>query len=346
MEKENNEKLDFSQDNTNYYCSTKEENINNQSNKKIEILNILDAQKKYDWVKNYINTLVKRSDDEIKKENIKAGYFIRVPKNVKIEESIKTCFLVEDKKEQRVHNLIILEENSQLHILNGCIAQRKSKFNSHFGITEIFVGKNSNLSYTMIHDWEEETQVFPRTAVKVNQGGNFISNYVCLKPVKYIKSNPLVEVFKNGKAQLNSIVYSYENSVQDLGGKIILKGENSNAMITSRVISKGGVVNSPNEIKIDSKNSKGFMECHGLLLNNLGNITAIPKISNCEPSSTLSHEASVGDINEESILYLMSRGYDREESKQLIINGFLDKKINGIPNSIQRLINYLIKKVN
>jgi len=113
------------------------------------------------------------------------GYFIYVEKGAKAVLPLQACFLVRANQTiQKVHNLIILEEGSELHIINGCMSSDLSEDSKHYGITEIFLDKGSSLSYTMIHDWNEKTEVFPKSAIYVGENATFISNYIAFKEAK------------------------------------------------------------------------------------------------------------------------------------------------------------------
>ncbi len=298
------------------------------------------AAEKLDGVKEKLWSIIEPNKDEYTRKAAGAplkGYFIHVEKGKKIEKPLQACFFIATARLfQSVHNLIVVEDGAQLHIINGCATASYVNAGMHIGITEIFVGKNAFLSYTMIHDWAEEVEVRPRTAVIVDEGGKFISNYITIKKSKITQTYPIAYIEKGASAQFASLIYAPENSLYDVGAKIVLNGEGSSGEIISRAISGGGKIFSKGHLIGNAKGIKAHMSCDGLLLSDKGSITAIPELEANYPDVNMSHEAAVGKIAEEELEYLMARGFSPEEAKSLIIKGFLDPKILGLPSALEK----------
>lgn len=319
--------------------------------KGVELLAISKAIEKYpEIVEKYLWKLVDKNKDDFTKEaseNKIAGYFIRVHKGHKAVLPLQACFFIKAERfKQMVHNLIIMEEDTSLNIINGCATAEYVNSGLHVGVTEIFLEKNSYLSYTMIHDWSEDVEVRPRTGVKVEDNSTFISNYISIKKSKITQSYPTCKlVGKNSKAVFNSLIYAPKNSTYDIGAKVLLEGENSRAEVVSRTISGGGNVIARGELVGLRKDIKAHLECDGMLLNDEGEIRAIPILTAKHPDVDMSHEASVGKIAEEEIFYLTSRGISEDQAVSLIVKGFLDTKILGLPkyleNEVQKTIDLL-----
>ena len=140
---------------------------------------------------------------------------------------------------------------------------------------------------------------------------------------------------KDSRVSFNSLIYAPYNSMYDVGAKVILEGKGSKAEIISRTISGGGKVYARGELVGKRKDIKAHLECSGMLLNDRGQIVAIPILEACHPEVDMSHEASVGKIAEEEIYYLMSRGISEEKAISLIVRGFLDTKILGLPRYLE-----------
>ena len=307
------------------------------------------AVEKIKGLKEKLWSLVNPEKDEYTKKAYEAplkGYFIHVQKDKKVEKPIQACFFIATSRlVQSVHNIIVLEDGAELHIINGCATASYVNMGMHIGITEIFVGKDAFLSYTMIHDWSEQVEVRPRTAVFVDEGGKFVSNYITIRKSKITQSYPEAFVMKNGAAQFTSLVFAPENSIYDLGARIHLNGENASGEIISRVISGGGKIYSKGHLIGNKKGIKAHMSCDGLLLSEKGSIIAIPELEANYPDVNMSHEAAVGKIAEEEIEYLMSRGFSPEEAKSLIIKGFLDPKILGLPPALEQEVEKTINMI-
>jgi len=182
----------------------------------------------------------------------------------------------------------------------------------------------------MIHDWGENVCVRPRTAVHVEEGGVFISNYISLKPVGSLESNPVTYLEKDATARFNSILVAGKGSYMDVGSVVELKAPGARAEIISRAIAAGGTIISRGHLKSLVPGVKGHLECKGLILKD-GLLHAIPELSGHTPGVELSHEAAVGKIDKREIEYLMARGLDEDEAVSTIVRGFLNVDIEGLP---------------
>jgi Fe-S cluster assembly scaffold protein SufB len=309
----------------------------------IEVMSIKEAIEKYDWVKDYMWKIVSRDKDEYTKiaaEDFN-GYFIRALPDCKIDIPVEACLYLKRVKAQKVYNLVVAEEGSELNIISGCTSH-PSSVGMHIGVSEFFVKKGAKLTFTMIHNWQPDIEVRPRSGAVVEEDGILVSNYVLLSPVKYIESYPVAYLRKNAKAVFTSLVIAHDNSVIELGNKAIL-GEKSSADIISRAICKGGRVVSKGYIRGEGRGCKGHLECRGLMLSEKGSILAVPELEAMNPEVDLSHEAAVGRIAEEEIFYLMARGLTRDEATSAIIRGFLDVEIKGLPEFLKREIDKAIE---
>jgi len=317
----------------------------------LEILDIKQAMAKYDWVKDYFWKAVDKNKDEFTKlvdKELDGGYFIRVKKGTTVTFPIQTCMVIRgDNYKQRVHNVIIIEEGAKANILSGCFVHPNVKTSEHIGISEFYVKKNAYLNFTMVHNWTEKTFVRPRSAAIVEDGGNFISNYIILSGVDDLQMYPATKLLGvNSKCTLTSLMYGQGKSKIDVGGRIEAIGEGSRGEVISRAIATDSAeINARGMIIGDNKDSKLHLECQGLLLSENALIKAIPELIAKKEGTDMSHEAAVGKIAEDEIIYLMTRGLSREEATSIIVRGFLDIKILGLPKDFTDKIRPLIDKV-
>jgi len=198
------------------------------------------------------------------------------------------------------------------------------------------VKKNARVIFTMIHNWDETAVVRPRTAVRVEKGGRFTSNYICLRPVGDIQMNPVCELKGNSsRADFNSYIYAHPGSKLDLGGKIILNGEDSRGEIIYRSVNNQGTIYNRGNLVGAAKGIKAHLDCRGLIIKEGGIILAIPELEARAADIEMTHEAAIGRVDEEQIEYLRSRGMTQEEAVELIIKGFLDTKGANIPAAVK-----------
>ena len=197
-------------------------------------------------------------------------------------------------------------------------------------------------AFTMIHTWGEDIDVYPRSAANVEENGVFLSNYVCMKPVHKVQMYPTANLIgENSVARFSSVVIAMPGSTLDFGSRAILGAKGASAELVTRAITKGGTIISRGHILGKTEGTKGHLECKGLILKD-GTIYAIPEIEGNVVGTELSHEAAVGKIARDEIEYLMSRGLDEESATATIIRGFLDVKIAGLPDALQKQIDAAI----
>ena len=313
----------------------------------VEIMSIKAAMEKYDWVEEYFWKAVKRDQDEYTKEADSEdvnGYFIRALPGAKVEFPVEACLYLKTRgHRQRVHNIIIAEESSELNVISGCTSHPGTFAGLHIGISEFFVKKNAKLTFTMIHSWESNIEVRPRSAAIVEENGMFVSNYILMNPVKLVQMYPTAYLNgKNSQAIFSSVIVGLEGANIDVGSRAVLNAENSKAEIISRSISRGGRIIARGHLVGNKRNVKGHLECRGLILSDEGSIEAVPIIEANHPEVDLSHEAAIGKIAEEEIFYLMSRGLSRDEAISAIVRGFMEIEVRGIPEVLKREIDKAI----
>lgn len=184
--------------------------------------------------------------------------------------------------------------------------------------------------------------VRPRSVIRVDEGGLYLNNYICMKPVKSIQMYP--SVYLNGKdavARLYSIIVGSPNSEYDVGGRVYLKAPGTRAEIIARTISNGGTIISRGDLVGEVAGIKAHLECRGLLLNG-GVIHAIPELRGYVDGVEMSHEAAVGKIAQEEINYLMSRGLSADEATATIVRGFLNVDMPELPGQLRAEIDKAI----
>ena len=311
----------------------------------IDILSTEEALKKYPGFKKYYGETFRLLNKEYPQDT-EGGYFIRVKKGTNVTLPIQAClFLKAQGFKQKVHNIIIVEEGARVYLITGCSASKAAGEGFHLGISEFFIEKGGYLNFTMIHCGKEDVSVKPMSIALLEDGATFVSNYVCLRPVKEIVMYPTAILSgANSRASFNSLILSHVGSFQDIGSRVILKGKNTQAEIVSRAVSLGGKVIARGHLKSESKETKAHLECRGLVLSEKGIIHAIPELETDFRDVDLSHEAAIGKISKEEIEYLSSRGFSKEQAQSIIVRGFMDVDILGLPGILKKEIKALEDK--
>ncbi|MHB9072151.1 MAG: SufB/SufD family protein [Desulfobaccales bacterium] len=316
----------------------------------VEVLPITEAVSRHDWVKNLLWGLVAVDADKYTAETeleLDNGYFIRALEGQKIVQPVESCLYIRtDRFAQHVHNLVVVEEGAELHIITGCATHPGVRSGLHIGVSEFYVKKGGQLTFTMIHNWGEDVHVRPRTAVMVEEGGRYISNYILLRPVKSVQMYPTVTL--NGKGamtRLQSILIAHPGCELDVGGRVILKAPHTRAEVIARTLAIGGYSMARGHLVGMVPDIKAHLECRGLIIGS-GVVHAIPELEGRVAGVEMSHEAAVGKIAAEEVEYLMARGLDEEEAVSTIVRGFLNVKIEGLPSALEDELEHAIQETN
>jgi len=200
----------------------------------------------------------------------------------------------------------------------------------------------------MIHSWGKAVHVRPRTVAHVEENGVFISHYINTSPVSSLQTNPVVYLKGEGsRAYLSSIIIGKGSSRIDAGGTLELAAPACSGEIVSRTI---GFDNSVNVVRArvtgKAPGTKGHVECRGLLLSNESRIDAIPELEANMQDVQLTHEAAIGRIAEEELLYLVARGFTEEEARSIIVRGFLSIELTGLPENLVKYLESILDRLS
>jgi uncharacterized protein len=323
--------------------------VNEAYEGKLELMDVKAALQKYSWLNDYMWKIVSKDKDEFTKkvaEDYSGGYFMRILPGTEITFPLQSCLMITQRNlEQRVHNIIIAEEGSNAHIITSCIQHSNVPNASHLGISEIYVKKNAMLNFTMIHQWSESTLVRPRSAAEIGDNATFVSNYVCMRPVRDVQMYPVAYCKgADSRVSFNSILYGQKNSLLDIGSKAVLSGKGSKAEMVSRAIAReGSKMIIRGMIDGDNSDCKGHLECRGLLMDDKSLMQSIPELIARKKGVEITHEAAVGKISEKEIVYLMTRKLSRDQAVSLIIRGFMDVSILGLPEALNAEIKSIVE---
>lgn len=310
-----------------------------------------DALKNHpDIFKKYFNHLVKYDENKYTALNgavWSGGTFIYVPPHVTIDRPLQSYFRLNTKNMgQFERTLIIVDDDSHVHYMEGCTAVYHTTDSLHAAVVEIYVGKNSSCRYTTIQNWANNIyNLVTKRAIVDDSGvmewidGNIGSKTNMKYPTCILKG-------KGSRGDCISIAVAGKDQYQDAGAKMIHLAPNTTSKIISKSIATGGgVSNYRGTVRInkDAINSKSIIKCDTIILDNISKSDTIPKNIVENSSSYLEHEATVSKLDEEKLFYLMSRGLDEERAKELLIIGFIDEFRENLPMEYAVELNALLK---
>ena len=298
----------------------------------------------------YFATVVPPADNKFAAMNSavwSGGSFVYIPPGVELETPLQAYFRVnQEQMGQFERTLIIADEGSRAHYIEGCTAPVYSTESFHSGVIEIVVKPGAHFRYTTIQNWSNNMYnlVTQRSLVHENAtmewlDGNLGSKLTMKYPSCYLLG-------ERAHGSILSIAYAGNGQHQDTGGKVVHAAPRTSSSIVSKSISKGsGRASYRGLCKVyeGSTDAKSNVECDALLIDEAARTDTYPYIEIDENQSTVGHEARVSKVGEEQIFYLMSRGMSEEEAMALIVRGFIEPIARQLPLEYAVELNRLIE---
>ncbi len=275
------------------------------------------------------------------------GSFIYVPKGVHIELPLQAYFRINaENMGQFERTLIIADEGSSVHYVEGCTAPTYSTDSLHSAVVEIIVKKNARVQYTTIQNWSHNVyNLVTKRAYAYENAEMFWLD--CNIGSKVTMKYPAVFLMAPGaKGEIQSLAFSNKGQHQDAGGKIVHAAPNTSSKIVSKSISKGGGRGTYRGLLKVNKGAHGIkshVSCDALLLDDKSRSDTYPVMKVEEDDVAIAHEATVSKIGEEQLFYLMTRGLTEEEAASAIVNGFAKPIIKQLPMEYAIELNRLIE---
>ena len=320
--------------------------------KNVIFTSIEEGLKKYpDIARKYFGKIVSNADNKYASLNssvFSGGSFIYIPPNTTLDRPLQSYFRINSRNMgQFERTLIIVDDNSHLHYVEGCTAPTYSDSSLHAAVVEIYVGKNSSCRYSTIQNWAPNVYnlVTKRALVDENGvmewiDGNIGSRLTMKYPCCVLKGD-------NSKGTCITISVASKTQEQDSGARMIHLGKNTTSNIISKSIAQsGGNSTYRGKVRITkgATGSSAMVKCDTLILDSISKSDTIP-VNICEnESSNIEHEATVSKISEDNLYYMMSRGISEERATELIVLGFLDKFRQELPMEYAVELNQLIKR--
>lgn len=300
--------------------------------------------------KEYFNNLVKYNENKYTALNgavWSGGTFIYVPPHTKLNRPLQSYFRINTKNMgQFERTIIVVDEDSELHYMEGCTAPTYTSDSLHAAVVEIYVKKNAKCRYTTIQNWSTDVYnlVTKRAIVEENGLMEWVDGNIGSKANMKYPSCILAGPYAKGNTI--SIAVASKNQFQDTGAKMIHLAPHTESSIISKSISaNGGIANYRGTVNITSKApySKATVKCDTIIIDDKSKSDTIPKNKVDNDTSILNHEATVSKISREKLFYLMSRGITMEKAKELLIMGFIDKFREELPMEYAVELNALLK---
>ena len=275
------------------------------------------------------------------------GLFIYVPRGVSVEFPLQSYYRFNAPGAgQFEHTLIIVDDDADLHFIEGCSAPKYNVANLHAGCVEIYVGKNAHVKYSTVENWSKNMFNLNTKRAIVAEGGkiewitgSFGSHVSMLYPCAILDGN-------GASMEYTGVSFAGQKQILDTGVKVEHRAANTRSIINAKSISKDGGINTfRNVVKIttDAKKSRSFTDCQSLMLDSLSKSETIPFFDIQTDNAEVAHEANIGKISTQEIEFLMSRGLQEDVARSLIVRGFANDVSKELPFEYAAEMNNLIK---
>jgi len=297
----------------------------------------------------YFGTVIPANDNKFAALNSavwSGGSFVYVPKGVRVDIPLQAYFRINsDNMGQFERTLIIAEEGSYVHYIEGCTAPTYSSDSLHSAVVEIIAHKDAHVRYTTIQNWSNNVYNLVTKRAVAYEGarvewidGNLGSKVTMKYPAIYLMG-------EHAHGEVLSAAFAGEGQHQDAGSKCIHVASNTTSNVVSRSISKGGGRTSyRGHIKVHEKATgvRSSVRCDALLLDEESQSDTYPYMDIDSPDVSIGHEATVSKIGDEQIFYLMSRGLSESDATALIVNGFFEPFVKELPMEYAVELNRLL----
>ena len=301
-------------------------------------------------VREYFGTVIPAGDNKFAALNTavwSGGSFIYVPKGVHVEIPLQAYFRINtENMGQFERTLIIADEGSYVHYVEGCTAPIYSTDSLHAAIVEIVVKKNARVRYTTIQNWSNNVYNLVTQRATCAEGATMEwvdGNIGSKRNMKY----PAVFLMgPHARGEALSIAFAGEGQHQDTGAKMIHMAPHTSSHIVSKSISRGGGRSGYRglvQIMKNARHSKSNVLCDALLVDEISRSDTYPYVDVRTDDVEMGHEATVSKVSADQLFYLMQRGLSETEAMATIVRGFVEPIARELPMEYALELNRLIE---
>ena len=295
-------------------------------------------QKHPEIFREYFGKLVKPENNKFAALNSavwSGGSFLYVPKNTRVELPLQAYFQIgRINLGQFERTLIIAEEGSYVHYIEGCTAPTYSRNVLHAGVVEVFVKPGASVRYTTIQNWSKNVYNLVTKKSRVEERGKMVWVDGNLGSKVTMKYPSCYLVGEGAHGEMLSIAYTREGQKISAGARMIhVAPQTTSKVISKSIAEQDGNTTYRGHLKIEkgAKNSRAFIKCDSLILDSRASSNSYPKIEVLESSANVEHEASASKMEEGKLWYLQTRGFTQTEARDLLIKGFMEPVMQQIP---------------
>lgn len=314
----------------------------------VEVMQLQDAVITYPWLQDLMFSLIDPTSNAVLRHAFEntlrpLGTFTWVHDGAVIDKPLQSFSVMTVPHERQfVHDITIIGEGAVVDSLSGAAVTEKLTHGTHVSASETFIGKNARVRSLAVERWGKQMQVHSYAATKLEEGAVNSAVNVAVSGVRSNTSQTKTIVGDNAIDSTHDIVFASAGTHREMNTEVTLQGENSRSEQVARMVSEGGEIINNSTLIGEGVGCSGFLECDGLMVSPQGFIDSVPALKARTDQAKLSHEASVGMIDEEKLNYLMATGLDEDSARNLIVQGFLNLEEQALPAALKETVEGLI----
>ncbi|MHA3790605.1 SufD family Fe-S cluster assembly protein [Sphingomonas sp. YL-JM2C] len=307
----------------------------------VEILPLAEALRRYDWVQDIMFGLIDPDEDEhiaelAESRHAPVGHFVRVLEGAKVRLPIQLFTLLEAPQGRQFHhNITVIEKDAEVEMISGSAVPRSVHAGHHVSLSETYLAEGAVCRSVSIEQWASNMEVHSYARSFLDRNAHATDSVIQLAPVSRHVSQSRRYLEEGATGNDQTIIYAPSGTTRIMDSETLLKGQGARAESITRMVTAGGVISNRSTLVGDAAGTSGFLGCNGLKLTDEGEIFSVPALRALNAQAQLSHEASIGMIDQDRLSYLMASGMSEDQARDLIIQGFLNLDEQKIPETVR-----------
>ncbi|WP_454887569.1 SufD family Fe-S cluster assembly protein [Sphingomonas oryzagri] len=307
----------------------------------VEILPLAEALGRYDWVQDLMFGLIDPEEDEhvaavAESRAAPVGHFVRIHEGARVRLPVQLFTLLEAPQgRQYHHNITVIERGAEVEMVSGSSVPGSVHAGHHVSLSETWLREGAVCRSVAIEHWAAGMEVHSYARTRLERNAHSTDSVIQLAPIRHHCSQSRKLVAEGATANDQSIIYAPAGTTRIMDSETRLQGAGASSESITRMVTAGGVITNRATLVGEAAGARGFLGCNGLKLNDDGEIFSVPALRALSAWAQLSHEASIGMIDEEKLSYLMASGLSEDAARDVIIQGFLSLDEQTIPEAVR-----------
>lgn len=314
----------------------------------VEILPLAEALTRYEWVQDLMFGLIDPEENEhvfgaAESRHAPIGHFVRVHEGAKVRLPVQLFTLLEAPQGRQFHhNITVIEKDAEVEMISGSSVPRSVHAGHHVSLSESYLREGAVCRSVSIEHWAAGMEVHSYARTRLERNAHSTDSVIQLAPVRHHYSQSRSFIAEGATANDQSIIYAPSGTTRIMESETYLQGAGASSESITRMVTAGGVITNRATLIGEAAGSKGFLGCNGLKLTDEGEIFSVPALRALSAQAQLSHEASIGMIDQKKLNYLMASGMNEDAARDLIIQGFLTLDEQTIPEAVREEVAKLV----